>query len=446
VEQPRHDDPILRGAILLVLLLAIGVIADTRTASLLAWSDRTFPISRYPALLTCFFGTWLLLRTSESRRAALLFGSVGTGLVFDPGYLVLATVWIAVFHRILFGGARPRVGAALAFVLATYAGLALTACYDLFQDFLVAHSYLPRWAYVFAISLTFRLAWLLHEVRLRRERIAFVDVLIYLTFAPFFLILPYMLAIPRSDKFRADLDRHDPEIERSGLRMLAKGIALTLAAALVHYIYDVRAAFEHAAKAHDALGMLAHCLVYYPIAAVVDVTAISWILVGLVRTLGFDLAPAFDAPLLSRDVAEWWRRWNTHFRDLLVELFYYPALMRNRRRPERGIVIGCVMVFLVGSVMFHLPKYYLRRAYFDIPPIGLLVENLIMCAIVIAILIRRRRHPRPEVEPIGVRVRRMLTTWIVVMLVVVGAGYGSQALVQPEMAGTAWWSSEFLKK
>ena len=358
---------------------------------------------------------------------------------------MLVVVWIAVFHRILFGAAKPRVGAALVFVLATYAGLALTACYDLFHDFLVAHSYVPRWAYVFAISLTFRLAWLLHEVRLRRGRIAFVDVLIYLTFAPFFVILPYMLAIPRSDKFRADLDRHDTEVERSGLRMLAQGVGLTLAAAVIHSIYDVRAAFTSAATARDGLGLVAHCLLYYPLAIVMDVTAIAWILVGLVRTLGFDLAPAFDAPLKSRDVTEWWRRWNTHFRDLLVELFYYPALMRHRSRPERGIVIGCIMVFLVGSILFHLPKYYLRRAHFDVPPVGLFVENLIMCALVIAILIKRRRHPRPDVEPIGVRVRRMVTTWIVVMLVVVGAGYGSQALVQPEIAGSAWWSQELMR-
>jgi hypothetical protein len=39
----------------------------------------------------------------------------------------------------------------------------------------------------------------------------------------------------------------------------------------------------------------------------------------------------------------------------------------------------------------------------------------------------------------------MVTTWIVVMLVVVGAGYGSQALVQPEIAGSAWWSQELMR-
>jgi D-alanyl-lipoteichoic acid acyltransferase DltB (MBOAT superfamily) len=69
--------------------------------------------------------------------------------------------------------------------------------------------------------------------------------------------------------------------------------------------------------------MLEHLLIALSIAS---------ILVGMVRVLGIDLGPSFDQPLRSASVLEWWRRWNTHFRDLLVELFYYPVVMRLRRR------------------------------------------------------------------------------------------------------------------
>lgn len=59
--------------------------------------------------------------------------------------------------------------------------------------------------------------------------------------------------------------------------------------------------------------------------------------VGAARVLGWDIHDNYESPLTAPDYAEHWRRWNTHFRDLLLSMFYYPAaLSLSRRRPERA--------------------------------------------------------------------------------------------------------------
>ena len=71
-------------------------------------------------------------------------------------------------------------------------------------------------------------------------------------------------------------------------------------------------------------------------------------LLGLTRCFGVAMTPAFRAPLCADGVADWWRRYNIHFRELLVDLFWYPVAMRFRRRP---IVAG-----YVGSRQYDGPE------------------------------------------------------------------------------------------
>ena len=75
------------------LLVALWALVETSNATLLAWTDRLFPIDRYPALFTSLFATWLgaaAARTSRQRRAALLVGSLATGVIFDATFVALA--------------------------------------------------------------------------------------------------------------------------------------------------------------------------------------------------------------------------------------------------------------------------------------------------------------------------------------------------------------------
>jgi hypothetical protein len=201
----------------------------------------------------------------------------------------------------------------------------------------------------------------------------------------------------------------------------------------VHAVYDPRAEFFASLRARDLGGIALHSLWHYPVAATLQTCAIAAVLVGMVRLLGIELGPSFQRPLLAQSITEFWRRWNTHFRDLLVELFYVPVVMRLRRTPERAIVVGCISVFVVGSVLFHLPKHYFRYGSIHPANLHIVVENIVMCAIVAFALLREAREAkarivRPPPSPLRASLR-MIRTWIVLLVVVQYAGYGSEFAV-----------------
>ncbi len=420
-----------------VVGVLVGVLCCLEAAGLTrlrGWCELD-PERPYAVLFAAYLATWVVARETRGlvRRSALLIGSVATACLFDPWFAAGSIAWVVAFHAVVFARGRVHPGRGLAFSLVTFAVLAVACSRDLWPAFLDAHRDVGRWGYLFALSYTFRIAWLLHQVRMQRTVLPLLDVMQYFVFAPFFVIVPYMLAIPRCDRFRAGLDAHDVAIERSGIRMIAWGVALTLVTVVLHAVYDPRTQFLASLRAHDLAGIALHSLPAYPISAALEVCAIAAILVGMVRLLGIELGPSFQRPLLASSISEFWRRWNTHFRDLLVELFYLPVVMRLRRTPERAIIVGCISVFVVGSVLFHLPKHYFRYGSIYPANVHIVVENIMMCAIVAIALIREARaakaravRPSPSLPRAALCVIR---TWIVVLVVVMYAGYGSQIAV-----------------
>lgn len=82
--------------------------------------------------------------------------------------------------------------------------------------------------------------------------------------------------------------------------------------------------------------------------------------VGCARLIGWDIRDNYDAPLLAPDYAEHWRRWNTHFRDLLLSMFYFPAaLALARRLPGRPqwTAAGAGLAAFAGSGVFNFLVY-----------------------------------------------------------------------------------------
>ncbi|MBI4422465.1 MAG: hypothetical protein HY554_01990 [Elusimicrobia bacterium] len=88
--------------------------------------------------------------------------------------------------------------------------------------------------------------------------------------------------------------------------------------------------------------------------------------VGTARLLGFDLRDNYAEPLLASSYAEHWRRWNVHFREMVMAFFYYPVMLRlARARPSAGasnIVAACWTTFfghglfvVAANAVFYSP-------------------------------------------------------------------------------------------
>jgi D-alanyl-lipoteichoic acid acyltransferase DltB (MBOAT superfamily) len=411
---------------------AVCAIEITGINPMTGWSDFATPAAPFWAVMSLFAATWLVVRglRADLRRYALLAGSVACALAFDPIFAIASIAWALGFHAALFAGGKPRPGRGLAYALASFVGLGIACSRDLWPEFLDQHRELGRIGYLFALAYTLRIAWLWHEVRMRKQHIPRLDVVLYFVFAPMFVVMPYMLAVIRCDRFRAALPAHDRTVERAGIRMIAWGCVLAVIAWAMHELRDPTIALNDSLRAHDLPGVALWSLLSYPIQHVVKVCAVAAILVGMIRMLGVDLAPSFSRPLAAQTVPELWRRWNTHFRDLLVELFYVPVAFRLRRKPERAIILGCFYVFVVGSTLFHVPKHYFRLGSIYPPMLNLVAENIVMGAIVAFALIRERRRPASTAPPSAIRFAlRVLRTWVIWLVVVLYVGHGLQYAV-----------------
>lgn len=430
VDSPLHRVP--RELQVGLVLVGLAFLGERGSVPLLAWTDRILPISHVPLLLGLYFAGWVIQRrvAARHRPPVLLAASAVLAAAFSVPFLVLVSTWLVGYHRVLH--ARVARGWKLAFVVATYAAWIVACCVPLAPRLHAAHPLIGVWGYVFAVSFTFRIAWVFHQAELEGGPPAPLrDFLLYFLFAPFFVVLPYMFAIPRFDRFRAGLARLDPAIEASGLRLLAVSVLL---AAGVHEAvarFSPKLALAGELRAGHLLTAVPLGLLYYPGQAVAEAVANAGILIGLVRLVGIDLPPSFDRPLASRSLLEWWRRWNVHFRDLLVALCWYPVTLRLRRRPYLGLWAGCVSVFLVGSVLFHwVAKHYFRYGTPWRLPVGIFWECVAMTVLVGLALTRetwraRRGITPPPAGPVRVAAQR-LGTYALVFASVVLVGDGAQ--------------------
>lgn len=426
--------PTARTVALALLLAAVFVAARADLLPLLAWTAPVVPATRLPWMLGLFFLTFVAFSATEDRlrRPILLVSSLAAACLFDPRFAAISLLFFVAYHRVVYApiGLRWK----LAFLVATFAGWAVAADLAAFPN-LAERRWLLDFAYAFAVSYTFRVFYLLYEARLRRfAPVPLCDFLIYFLATPYFVIVPYMFAIPRLGRFAEGLDKRNPALERRGLRHLLAGLVVGVAWHLFRRLLDPRLAFVASLRAGDLRLALPMGLLYYPVGVLMNVLGTAYVLAGLLKVLGFDVPPAFDRPLSSTSVLEWWRRWNIHFRNFLVDIFFYPLMLRWRRvNPYLAIVGGCAAVFLVGSTLFHLPKRYFAHSSHLALDAGLLVENGLWFLLVSASLCLEKRRLLAGARPAAASpLRRGLLvarTWAVVFVVVVACGYGTSYLV-----------------
>ena len=225
--------------------------------------------------------------------------------------------------------------------------------------------------------------------------------------------------------------------------------------ALFHYVtglYEPENELVAQLREGDPGGALGVGLLYYPVRAVMQAVGVAYVLIGLMRVLGADVAAPFKRPLASPSIHEWWRRWNIHFRDFLVDIFFYPLMIKWRKRnPYATIVVGCASVFLVGSTVFHwIGKYYFEVNSHENVYWSISAENTLMfVAVTIGLCLEKRRLTRlasrssvgpprlgdqavPVARWAGYKLTRAAAvggTWAFLLLTVVFAGYGASYAV-----------------
>ena len=85
----------------------------------------------------------------------------------------------------------------------------------------------------------------------------------------------------------------------------------------------------------------------------------SWghAIVAVARIAGYRLLRNTHKPLSSRTLAEFWNRYYFYFKELLVDLFFYPAFLRwFRGYPRLRLAFATFMAAGVGNALYHFMR------------------------------------------------------------------------------------------
>jgi D-alanyl-lipoteichoic acid acyltransferase DltB (MBOAT superfamily) len=170
----------------------------------------------------------------------------------------------------------------------------------------------------------------------------------YLLFIAFF---PQLVAGPilRGHEFLPQLERGGrvaPERTRRGLWLIASGVAKKVVLGDFLLAPFVDPVFAHAGVAPAPVQLLAvygfAFQIYFDFSGYTDMAR------GMACLLGFELPPNFQEPYLSRNPAEFWRRWHMTLSRWLRDYLYVP--LGGNRRGRARTQLNLFLTMLLGGL------------------------------------------------------------------------------------------------
>jgi hypothetical protein len=112
------------------------------------------------------------------------------------------------------------------------------------------------------------------------------------------------------------------------------------------------ASAEHAEFSPHVHGWIA--LIVATAAAALELAGWSHRVVACLRFAGFKLPRNTCRPLQSRSIAEFWNRYYYYFKEMLVDMFFYPTFFRCfKKQPRLRVFFATFMAAGVGNAIFH---------------------------------------------------------------------------------------------
>lgn len=419
------------------LLIVVGILYATGYLHLTCWTPRFHTSAIMALLLMGYFTLAVCMRViSHHRQTLQLAVSLGLCTIAAPTVTVLTVAFLVPFSFFLRMGV-PRLLTWLVF----FAGHGIMMALYHFRWF-PEIVFSPIWGpagLMWAFFVPLRLFWFTHQA-LRRDATptTTAELFHYIFLLPAVILIPYMFALPRREELHLP-SSENPEVEAQGTKRIVAGIAFAIS---YHLVEPAILWFAR------ITGIKAFLIPWvYPIEPVFWALSSAYILTGFYNRLGYPVKPAFISPLISDSVLEWWRRWNVHFRDLLVDIFFYPLVLKRRSHPYLRLWIGVFGVFIVGSTLLHwgVKHYFMNNAI--APYWSMLVENSVMFFAVGILLHMERRFmdraaaarkaaraagllaPTPRTSPRWLRFVKIPLTYLIVFSSVIG-GYATNLLVE----------------
>jgi D-alanyl-lipoteichoic acid acyltransferase DltB (MBOAT superfamily) len=143
------------------------------------------------------------------------------------------------------------------------------------------------------------------------------------------------------------------------------------------------------------------------------------VIVGSLRLLGFNVFRNTYKPLFATSIVEFWNRFYYYFKELLVEMFFYPAFYRSGwAGPRLRVLVAVFAAAFAGNAYFHLLRDHEPVLAGDWPAVVTYwVPRLIYCLLlslgIWLSMLRQQELRRRAGPPAGwiVRLRGMAGVW-----------------------------------
>ena len=163
--------------------------------------------------------------------------------------------------------------------------------------------------------------------------------------------------------------------------------------------------------------------------------------VGGLRLLGFHVFRNTYKPLLAESVLEFWNRYHFYFKELMVEMFFYPTFLRRFRRWPRGRIVAAVFAAAgLGNAYYHLVKIAHLLVQGELAAVRtVMLPRVVYCGLLataISVSMLRERARRGTAESSGPARRAVRIALTVTFIAVI------RVFLQPGDAGVgerAWF-------
>ena len=299
--------------------------------------DELSAVSTVAPLILVAFIIHALLPSRFRVPFFLLFGVVIARLILGPIYgpvLVLASLgMIGLCHLPIVYGARVGV--------VIFAGASLVAFRVEWMP--SPGSFATTLVPVLAAMFMFRIVLYLYSLRHETERVSIWQRIAYFFLFPniFYFLFP---VIDFKTFRRTYYDRDETTIYQKGVLWMLRGIVHILLYRLVYYHL-----LPSPANVENLGGVIQHVFATY--ALYLRVSGQFHLIIGMLCLFGFNLPETHHLYWLTSSFTDYWRRINIYWKDFMMTIIYYPAMMRLRRwGMTAGMVLATILVF--GATWF----------------------------------------------------------------------------------------------
>jgi hypothetical protein len=178
-------------------------------------------------------------------------------------------------------------------------------------------------------------------------------------------MVPVGKGVANLKKTEAKNDAEFAASQIKGVRLFLRGMMLLIACGLFLKVMNVYLSIPELDKALESQARGApyppfvcwQTLIFSFFEKVLEVTAASHIIVGVVRMAGFQILRNTYNPLQAKTVAEFFNRYSFYFKELLVDFFFFPAFLRHFKRHARlRIIFATFMSAFVGNIIYHFMR------------------------------------------------------------------------------------------